>query len=272
VIKYVITGEGMSAGIDRTKTAKNSLISNFSEDLCVELISIIEDLMVVQNSSDLSEVIGRDIRKIIPHEIAIFALGDMRLKSGDYALNMGYPSGFLQEIISTQSGRQMIISPVVDAAINSDIGVIEVSDTLSFDPDYEQWTEAAMKYQIHDMVASAKIHSDSNLCSYLCFTNQNKYRDQKHHKLIKILEPFLDSALVRVAHSDKSYDPFNITNRERTILRFLVNGDSNKEISALLHISQQTVKHHVSHIMSKLRAKNRMHVADIAKSAGLADL
>jgi DNA-binding NarL/FixJ family response regulator len=51
--------------------------------------------------------------------------------------------------------------------------------------------------------------------------------------------------------------PEPLTDRERTILRFLAGGYSNREISDLLKISDGTVKNHISSVLSKLGVRDR---------------
>lgn len=60
-----------------------------------------------------------------------------------------------------------------------------------------------------------------------------------------------------------------LTTRETEVLRHLAAGNSNKEISTLLGISDNTVKLHISHILQKLSARDRAHAATIAFQRGL---
>ena len=48
-----------------------------------------------------------------------------------------------------------------------------------------------------------------------------------------------------------------LTERERQVLRLVGLGLSNEQIAARLHISRKTAAHHVSHLLTKLGAKNR---------------
>ena len=52
-----------------------------------------------------------------------------------------------------------------------------------------------------------------------------------------------------------------LTARENEILRLIVEGKSNTEIGAQLHLSEGTVKNYVSTILSKCQAKNRTELA-----------
>jgi DNA-binding NarL/FixJ family response regulator len=62
-----------------------------------------------------------------------------------------------------------------------------------------------------------------------------------------------------------------LTQREIEIIKQLVRGNSNKEIASNLSISGNTVKAHLMHIMQKMHAKDRTHVASIALQRGLVD-
>jgi DNA-binding NarL/FixJ family response regulator len=55
-----------------------------------------------------------------------------------------------------------------------------------------------------------------------------------------------------------------LTHREQEILRALIQGQSNKEISHGLFVSIETVKSHIKSIYHKLQAKNRVEAVNIA--------
>jgi DNA-binding NarL/FixJ family response regulator len=60
-----------------------------------------------------------------------------------------------------------------------------------------------------------------------------------------------------------------LTSREAGVLRELITGATNREIAERLVISEQTVKNHVSNILSKLHLKNRREATRFARSQGL---
>ena len=61
-----------------------------------------------------------------------------------------------------------------------------------------------------------------------------------------------------------------LTEREREVAAEVAQGRSNAEIAARLYMSEATVKAHVSRVMAKLGAANRVQVAITARDADLA--
>ncbi len=61
-----------------------------------------------------------------------------------------------------------------------------------------------------------------------------------------------------------------LTQRESEVLRQLAYGLTNKEIAGALHISYETVKEHVQHILGKIGVKDRTQAAVWAVRKGLA--
>ena len=62
----------------------------------------------------------------------------------------------------------------------------------------------------------------------------------------------------------KTADDFNITERERNVLKLVADGHSNTEIAEQLIISQNTVKNHIASILNKLALKDRTQIAIFA--------
>lgn len=62
-----------------------------------------------------------------------------------------------------------------------------------------------------------------------------------------------------------------LTAREKEVLRYIALGKSNREISSAIHITEKTVKTHVSNILGKLGLTARTQAAIIAIKQGLFD-
>lgn len=89
-----------------------------------------------------------------------------------------------------------------------------------------------------------------------------------------LLQPVVASKLLQrlSAPPDLAAPVEHLTEREREVLTHLAQGRPNKEIAALLAISERTVKFHVSAILAKLGAGNRTEAVTIAVQRGLVTL
>lgn len=73
----------------------------------------------------------------------------------------------------------------------------------------------------------------------------------------------------RTAVKKEIENPFSmLTKREQEVLREIAKGRSNKEIAAELHITEQTVKTHVSNVLAKLEVDDRTQAALYAVKHG----
>jgi two-component system, NarL family, response regulator LiaR len=80
-------------------------------------------------------------------------------------------------------------------------------------------------------------------------------------------------AAARLMHEVRTPEnPQALTDRETDVLSLLANGKANKEIALQLHISETTVKTHVSNILTKLGVPSRTQAALYAVRIGLASL
>jgi len=80
-------------------------------------------------------------------------------------------------------------------------------------------------------------------------------------------------AAARLMHEVRTPEnPQTLTERETDVLTLLANGKANKEIALALHISETTVKTHVSNILTKLGVPSRTQAALYAVRIGLASL
>lgn len=75
----------------------------------------------------------------------------------------------------------------------------------------------------------------------------------------------------QVAASQPASPLTTLTTREHDILRLIAKGQSNKEIAAILHLTEGTVKGYVSAILAKLDVADRTQAALYAVKHGLAD-
>jgi DNA-binding NarL/FixJ family response regulator len=86
----------------------------------------------------------------------------------------------------------------------------------------------------------------------------------------KILQIIQQESITKSASGNSSEDNmFQLSEREKEILRFLCQGLEYKEIAEKLTISPNTVKKHVIHIYDKLHVNNKAHALRIAYTRNL---
>ncbi len=81
-----------------------------------------------------------------------------------------------------------------------------------------------------------------------------------------VVAPAMTVKMIEMLRGDQpEQEPRNslklLTGREREILQLLSRGESNKSIALTLHISYDTVKQHVRHILNKLNLSSRVKAA-----------
>jgi DNA-binding NarL/FixJ family response regulator len=101
-------------------------------------------------------------------------------------------------------------------------------------------------------------------------------KEAPHEDLLRAIEQigrggmYVDRALTPALIAGKDQADM-LTAREREILQLLADGMSNADAAAKLFISQETVKSHVRHILSKLEADTRTHAVAIALRESIID-
>ena len=101
-------------------------------------------------------------------------------------------------------------------------------------------------------------------------------KEAPHETLVRAIEKvahgetYVDPALMPAFLAGKDRDEM-LTAREREILQLLADGMSNADVAGKLFISQETVKSHVRHILTKLEADTRTHAVAIALREAIID-
>ncbi len=101
-------------------------------------------------------------------------------------------------------------------------------------------------------------------------------KEAPHETLLRAIEKiaagetFVDPALMSALTQSREGTDV-LTAREREILQLLADGMSNADVAGQLFISQETVKSHVRHILTKLEADTRTQAVAIALRDAMID-
>jgi DNA-binding NarL/FixJ family response regulator len=97
---------------------------------------------------------------------------------------------------------------------------------------------------------------------------------RKAHDGLAVLDPAVTGTVIASftagAPPSRTHERIKgLTGRELEVLACLGEGLSNADIALRLHLSETTVKSHVSHVMDKLECANRTQAAILAHEAGI---
>jgi len=101
------------------------------------------------------------------------------------------------------------------------------------------------------------------------FTAIEKMRQGKFYLSPHLSDGLFDDwARTRRGDGRPSFEPMELTTREREVLKMIAEGKSNKEVADLLFISVRTVEHHRANIMVKLNIRKTADLVKYAISKG----
>lgn len=151
--------------------------------------------------------------------------------------------------------------------------------------DYNTWTNTEY---FNDFLAKNKlyyscgidIHADNRLLGTISLFRTSKDKKFTHTDLIilKILAKHSSNHLKKLFEIDRlkkervkkqenifihKAEKFNLSCREKDVLKLILEGKTNTEIATELFISVNTVKKHLSHIFNKTEVHNRTELASL---------
>lgn len=244
----------------------------FSKKGLMEILDITQSALCCKNENDI-KLLMEKAKELICAEHSICGLGvydDRGLKEVKNILNASYPDGWLA---AYQEKKLYEIDPIVwwhykffGTQIWTDI-YKRNKDRIS--PDFLRCAgDFGLKFGIAGSIPS----QHSRRATIISFAGGKNYFGAYQKAIMDILTPHFHQALTRVCRdkNDRKILPY-LTPREREIIKWIVAGKTNWEISAILNISERTVKFHIGNIQNKLDAANKAHVAAIAMEQGEAD-
>ena len=77
---------------------------------------------------------------------------------------------------------------------------------------------------------------------------------------VRLRKKIKSSSFVTVEDQERVIEAYDLTAREREILRLVLEGASNKDIEKKLFISGSTVRNHIYNVYQKLDVRNRLEL------------
>ena len=214
----------------------------------------------VKTLDEFKEWTRNKIRPFFPHERLASCYG--RLQSGgvglDCVVTVDCPISYLEGIRNRAGG---IDSPIIRRwLITREPQLFEAEHPW---PDVPSgWLECFRKHGMKNIAAHCVYDTERCVATYHCFFRMPGRLGGTHVEALKQLAPIMHEVLCRVIESPDIEDEFEarlagLSPREKEIARWVGLGKSNGEIADLCGLSENTVKHHVTHIFRKLAVETR---------------
>lgn len=137
----------------------------------------------------------------------------------------------------------------------------------------EQVLEEINKRKIDTKVLILTTFDEEQLISSAIKHNTNGYllKNSKPEKIISgiksvnlgngVFEAEIIAKLAIENNKNENLEIYNLTDREKEVVRLISEGYSNKEIASEIFLSEGTVKNHITSILSKMDLKHRTQIA-----------
>ena len=213
------------------------------------------------------------VRPFLPH--GALACGFGRINSAgvsmDYVVTVDYPTEHLAAICNSAGG---IDTPLMRRWLATRKPVF-FDESVSSEGVDCIWLENFRRHGLRNAAADAVFDEGSCVGSYFSFHVLPAIDQKILKRKFLMLTPLLHLTLARVMaklqlHSTKLSSTFSkLTEREREIATWVEKGKSNADIALLIGLSENTVKHHLTRVLTKTGCSNRAGLAVIvARQAG----
>jgi transcriptional regulator EpsA len=269
-----------------TRELEDAVLGN---SFILQIHSILNECHELATLDDFKIFICTRIRQILPHGMAMCGLGEIRSRRILRLINIDFPPGYLRRVI--RPDQVIVGSPLKDWIGKRSpmmIGLDEIDEK-----EESVWHAAACDFGIKNFACHGITDLSGNIFTYFEFgaveTEKFSYKvilnlvvPHLHATLVRLLSEEYLSSRIEILNAEQTaaspnaplpqdHGParFDITERQREILKWIAAGKSNWEIGKILLISEFTVKNHVQNVLKKLSVTTRAQAATKAISCGL---
>ena len=237
---------------------------------CLLLLETISACVACTNAAEAGRIID-SVSDLIGFDHAVYGLAKLNNHGGITAydtLNFSYPQEWLE---AYRANNFHLKDPITRENFKS-YSLQYWGDTYrkyKLDP---KFVSTASDFRLVDGYAIGVINGARTEGFILSFSGPIK-KEPRYELVLNHLAPHLHQAFSQVLSTQKkSKAPSTLSSREKEVLNWIKKGKSSWDISAILAISERTVKFHVDNVMRKLDAVSRIHAVAVALSAGLIDI
>ncbi|MBI3898919.1 MAG: hypothetical protein HY308_11570 [Gammaproteobacteria bacterium] len=233
------------------------------------LIDVIDDLESVNTSEALVACLSGSLQDVMPYGGVACALANIKDMKPYRLLLHNFPRQALDDV-SRSDGT--IDSPLIECwrercepIVIDFTGDVDAQLGERVSERYTAWLAHVHKHDYRNAAAHGLADLQGELTSFFCFIRIPGTVGKKQIYLLNFLTPHLHSALVRAmatledvsAPVTAEHKKILLNARQSEVLHWLHCGKTNREIAAVLAISEANVKYYVREIFAKLNASNR---------------
>jgi transcriptional regulator EpsA len=242
--------------------------SLFSERDQKNLIRAIEASLGPLNSiEDFRRFIREQIRPLINHGMLVAGVGRLTFDvlRIQHVIGVDCPAGFLEQIkrkvplserpVTSQwlaNRKPILIDPVLNAAMLSEAGKREIE-----------------QFNLGNLAIHGHLDISGRMASYFSFARVSPPLTEHLALLLEVLAPHIHTALMKVIPLSSDAAASSLSQKELEILRWMVDGKTNREIATILSKSELTVRNQLHKLFGKLGAANRAEAIGRADELGL---
>lgn len=250
---------------------ENLRIKHVSADDAIVVLDIIDDSLTCSSQEKLIPLLSR-LGTLIEYKAAVCAIvtiSDDGEGQEAKIVNLDYPEEYLSEL----SRRGLIMKDPILSENFRTFSMQYWADTLAQTP----WSSSVSEilslgedYGFHKAREGRGYgygvrNFRGTEGSFFCYQEMN--RCSRTEEILRLVIPHFHEALLRTERSSKTH--LRLTQKETEVIKWIKEGKSTWDISAILGISERTVKFHVGNIMQKLDAVSRTHAVAKAMDQGL---
>lgn len=239
----------------------------FSESDRKNLIRAIEaSLGSFSSVEDFRIFVRQKIRPLINHGMLVAGVGRVTVDmlSVRHIVGVDCPDGFLEQIerevpLSKRpvtshwlaNRKPILLDPVRDAAMLSEAGKREID-----------------RFKLGNLAIHGHLDISGRMASYFSFAKVPPPLTPRYSRMLEVLAPHIHTALIKVVPSSDER-ALSLSHKEMEVLRWMINGKTNREIATILNKSELTVRNQLHKLFEKLGAANRAEAVTRADELGL---
>jgi DNA-binding CsgD family transcriptional regulator len=249
------------------------IFEQLSKKDCQDFIEAIHYTTEAETTNDVKDALVQ-FQDLFPFSRVIAGLARLN-NSGTFdgfpnVINVSYPEEWIR--LYWQNGY-FEVDPVFQTALQQP-GAQHWQSTYqkSYSAKQREFVETAKQFGLVDGITTGSADPICKIATFCSFASDDKVDATRYVPLVEYFGYHVHLALLRTAPAGaQSLDKCvkQLTLRELTILNWVKNGKTNREIATIMGITERTIRFHVESIFSKLGVTSRSQAVATAIEHGL---